>query len=124
MRLPTAFWLEGWHAKLRLPGLAMLLIMLQATGKKPTFEMAAEKGPAWYGLSADTVERGYYELRQHGLLSEYTQRKSAARAPEGFTTVWHRSLRGVFSTEHRAELSTTGREEIAAKQPTVVVPDA
>jgi len=64
-----ALWLDGWSERLKLPALAMLLVALHETGpKKPSFELATEHCPRWYGWSADTAERGLQELRAHGLL--------------------------------------------------------
>ena len=64
-----AFWLDGWCDRLKLPGLAMLLVALRETGtSKPSFILPAEHVPKWYGWSADTAERGLDELIEHSLL--------------------------------------------------------
>jgi len=64
LTLSHAFWLDGWHDRLKLPGLAMLLVALHETGpNKPLFQLPAEHTPKWYGWSADTTERGLAEVR-------------------------------------------------------------
>jgi hypothetical protein len=52
LTLNHAFWLDGWRDKLKLPGLAMLLVALHETGPdKPVFQLPAEHAPKWYGWS-------------------------------------------------------------------------
>ncbi|WP_147243249.1 hypothetical protein [Acidipropionibacterium virtanenii] len=65
LRLSHRFWTEGWDQELSLPGIAMLLVALH---ERPGFALATAHMPAWYGFSADTAERGFAELRDHGLL--------------------------------------------------------
>lgn len=67
--LNHAFWLDGWCDRLKLPGLAMLLVALRETGpSKPCFTLPTAHMPKWYGWSADTAERGLSELQEHKLL--------------------------------------------------------
>ena len=33
----------------------------------PPFVLPAERGPQWYGISADTIDRGLRQLRNEGL---------------------------------------------------------
>ena len=65
LRLDHAYWTQGWCDELRLPGIAMLLVLLH---EKPGARLPAEHMPKWYGWSADTAERGLDELAKHGLL--------------------------------------------------------
>ncbi len=44
---------------LSLPGKAVLLI---AHSLRPGFALPVEKAPEWYGISADTAQRGLAEL--------------------------------------------------------------
>jgi hypothetical protein len=85
LTLSHAFWLDGWHDKLKLPGLAMLLVALNETGtKKPVFQLPAEHTPKWYGWSADTTERGLAELRDHGLLNSVTRIRKEPLSASGY----------------------------------------
>lgn len=84
LQLPHAFWFDGWHEKLTLPALAMLLVALR---EKPGFELPTEKVPDWYGWSADTAERGLDELVKHGLLAKSKFRRKAPLEDLGFTYV-------------------------------------
>ncbi|MBS4009549.1 MAG: hypothetical protein KGZ72_02215 [Roseovarius sp.] len=70
LKLDHAFWEDGWYARLGLPAVAMLLVAL---AEKQGFELPYERGPDWYGVSADTVYRGFRELNREGLLT-YTVR--------------------------------------------------
>lgn len=85
LRLPTAYWLdedERWSATLSLPGKAMLLI---AHSLRPGFALPVEKAPDWYGISADTAQRGLSELVRRGALIRARTPKKAPLAPQGFT---------------------------------------
>jgi hypothetical protein len=84
LRLPHAFWRDGWHEQLDLPATAMLLVALH---EKNTFELPAERVPDWYGWSADTAERGLATLEQLGLLSHAIRLKKAPLSPTGLTKV-------------------------------------
>lgn len=68
-RLPFAYWENDWHLQLSLPAKAVLLIGMTLN---PGFILPEEKGPAWYGISADTIGRGVRELRGHDLLTTRT----------------------------------------------------
>lgn len=65
LRLSHEFWAQDWDERLTLPGIAMLLVLLH---EKPGRSLPSEHMPKWYGWSADTAERGFRELRDHGLL--------------------------------------------------------
>jgi len=60
-KLPFAYWTdeEAWYVSLSFAAKATLLVALSL---RPPFVLPAERAPAWYGLSADTVDRG---LRDH-----------------------------------------------------------
>jgi hypothetical protein len=83
-QIPFAYWTapEGWHRRLTLPGKAMLLVALS---RPAGFILPAEKALAWYGLSEDTAERGFRELRHADLLSVRPQYDVAPLAPAGYT---------------------------------------
>lgn len=84
LKLPNAYWTDGWHDKLDLPATAMLLVALH---EKPGFELPTERVPDWYGWSADTAERGFKTLRDHNLLWVDTRLKKAPLSPTGLTEV-------------------------------------
>lgn len=84
LRLPHAFWHDGWHHRLDLPATAMLLVALHA---KNNFELPTERVPDWYGWSADTAERGLATLEQAGLLTHTTRLKKAPLSPTGLTKI-------------------------------------
>lgn len=68
LKVPFAYWTaeERWHHELSLPAKAVLLIALSL---RQPFVLPAERAEGWYGISADSIERGLRELREHQLLS-------------------------------------------------------
>ena len=105
--LPDAYWLEERHSELSLPGRALLLIMLSATSQKPEMYMRHEDGPAWYGVSRDSVRSGITELIEKGLLTYRTEKIADSWSGSGLGERYFYSLTGSFSTAARAELSQT-----------------
>lgn len=93
LKLPHAYWTEDWCQVLSLPAKAMLLVALSLPAG---FVMPAEKMPAWYGLSADTAQRGLNELIKHELIGYDSRRKAAPLAPHGFTSERRYTLKGAF----------------------------
>lgn len=83
LRLNDAFWTEGWDEQLSLPAVAMLLVALH---EKPDFSLPTEHVPDWYGWSADTAERGFRELRDHGLISVTKHIYSDPISPTGLSS--------------------------------------
>src|SRR5713101_6295655 len=85
-KIPFGYWLdaEPWHTTLSLRGKAALLIALSL---QSPFTLPAERAPAWYGISADTLERGLRELTDCGALSRVLKVRKAPLAPAGKTRV-------------------------------------
>lgn len=110
--VPHEYWTEGYIDRLRLPGKAMLLIMLKETQGKPPFEMAVERAQQWYGISERTAERGYAELNAEKLLDVHIQRQASPRLPKGLLRErYYRALRDPFSTVRRRELQLEARRQ-------------
>lgn len=102
--LPFEYWTSGHIDTLKLPGKAMLLVMLKETqdpNGKLTFVMAHERAQAFYGFSERTAERGYLELRQHKLFKEKRQLVKSGEHPLGQREEWHRALERPYSTDYR-----------------------
>ena len=96
-KLPTKYWINSddrWCATLSLPAKAMLLI---ARSRPDDFVMPVEQVPDWYGLSADTAQRGIAELERRGVLAVRRVPKKAPLAPEGFTYDRRFCLTGDFA---------------------------
>lgn len=113
LALPFDYWTTGLIDTLKLPGKAMLLVMLRETqdpNGKLTFVMAHERAQEFYGFSERTAERGYLELRMHQLFTENVKLVKAGRSPTGVREEWHRALVHPYSTAHRETL-----RKVAAK---------
>jgi hypothetical protein len=100
---PLAFFREGWHTKLDLPGTAVLLIALNKSRTHAWFEVRTEKESSWYGISADTLQRGLDELRDAELLHIHPRKVRDNNARYGTTVVNNYLLRGSFATPTKGE---------------------
>jgi DNA-binding transcriptional ArsR family regulator len=104
LRLPFDYWNNGYYGSLSLPGKALLLIALTL---QDDFSLPPERGPAWYGISPSTVERGLRELRRADLLNARRVRKSAPLAPEGYTFVNLYTLAAPFGPKRTTSLAVS-----------------
>ena len=109
--LPDAFWLEDWHNKLSLPGVAVLLILLAGTVTRDETWLSPERAPEWYGISEKTMRNGLEDLRRHGLLDSREEWVTAALSGIGKTKKVHYRLHDPFSRAARLELQDTTRAE-------------
>jgi hypothetical protein len=100
-KLPFAYWTaeEAWHHQLSLPAKACLLIALSL---RQPFTLPAERGPRWYGISADTIDRGLRELREQGLLTRRFTTVENWLSPTGQITEFHYRLAPPFRRRGRA----------------------
>lgn len=104
-KLPYAYFTQRIHQQLKLPGKATLLICL---AQNVTFTLPTERAAAWYGISADTLERGLEELRALDLIKSWSRTKKAPRTRFGYTTVAHYSLREPFARPPGASTTVAG----------------
>lgn len=93
LQVPLTYWLsnEQWCSTLSLPAKAMMLVGLSLM---PGFRLPIERVPDWYGISADSAQRGISELEKRGVLERRRMKKKAPLAPQGFTTDSHFTLVG------------------------------
>lgn len=96
--LPLAFFEEAWHTKLELPGTVVLLIALERSRYKPWFELRTEPASEWFGISADTLQRGIDELQDNSLLRVEPRKVRVPKARTGFAIVNSYALLGSFRT--------------------------
>jgi len=97
-QVPFMFWTDEWVERLSLPGKAMLLVSMSLPD---FFRLPADRGPAWYGLSESTVERGLRELRRADLLQAWRAPKLAPLTPSGYTVENFYRLRFPFGPRGR-----------------------
>lgn len=93
LKLGHEYWTSDWFRRLGSPAKVMLLIALSLDDG---FYLPLEKGPDWYGISSDTVGRGFGELIKHGLLTYEEKQKKAPLSPQGYTTERHYQLNPPF----------------------------
>ncbi|MCY3787259.1 MAG: hypothetical protein OXH63_00570 [Gemmatimonadetes bacterium] len=112
INISHALWTEGptqaeeesakppkrWFELLTLPELVFLIIGLS---NHNGFSLPLERGPSYYGISADTLYRGSTGLRRHQLLVIQKHRITAPLAPEGFTYENIYTLRPPFEPRER-----------------------
>lgn len=99
LKVPFALWQTGpdddhrWYQVLTLPELAVLLI---ACSHGDGFRLPLEKGPDWFGISADTLARGINRLGKRGLLATDKTYKKAPFSPVGYTAEHRYTLQAPF----------------------------
>lgn len=89
LRLPIAFWIDQFDAGLSLPAVAMLLVLAK---ERDWSAFPPDKMPDWYGISADTTQRGLKELLQRELVERRERYKKAPLTPTGKTMEYQYSL--------------------------------
>ncbi len=109
INVPHSLWTEGpegdrWYRVLDLPELTFLLIGLS---NLDFFPLPAERGPEYYGISADTIQRGYQGLRRKGLLTVDKKRILAPLAPEGVTYENRYTLQAPFGPRGKASTAVS-----------------
>lgn len=107
-KVPVGLWLLGpgdegrWIRELSVPELAMLLISLSLGDG---FRLPMEDVPKWYGVSADTAQRGLSGLRDLNLLDVDIRVKTAPLSATGATTEYRYTLQTPFGPIGRRQRS-------------------
>ena len=110
LKVPHALWTAGpepsnrWFEILSLPELAFLVIALS---NLDAFSLPVERGPKYYSVSADTLERGQRGLRGRGLLTVERKLVKAPLAPEGMTRENRYTLQPPFGPQGRRSEATS-----------------
>lgn len=107
--LPDAFWLDGWHNRLSMPGVVVLLILLAGTTARDEAWLSPERADEWYGISAKTMFNGLEDLRKNGLLTVRAEWVPAELSAIGKTKKNWYSLNTPFRTDERRALQETAR---------------
>lgn len=107
INVPHELWTAGpspssrWFETLTLPELTFLIIGLSNLDQ---FPLPIERGPDYYGISADTLQRGSSGLRRRELLSVQRRLITAPLAPQGVSWENRYTLRPPFGP--RGKIST------------------
>jgi hypothetical protein len=99
LKLPYAYWEDGWYQKLRLPGKAMLLIALSL---EDDFILPEERAPAWYDVSADFAGDGLRALKKLEVLSSRTDYIKSSLTVTGWTEERSYTLQPPFGPHGRS----------------------
>ena len=91
--------------------------MLIALSLDDGFILPIEKAPDWYGISADTANRGLLDLRKAGLLDVEKRTKKAPLSPEGIAQDFHYTLNPPFGPR-RQPIAIVTNIAIGAKRRT------
>jgi len=102
-KLPFEFWTQGWYQQLDMPGVAMLLVLLN---EKNDVVLPLDRIPGWYGISRATAQRGFTELENHGLVTTWVNQRPAPLSPIGVTFERHYKLVGSFAKTDTAKPTT------------------
>jgi hypothetical protein len=100
-KLPMLYFRRGYHIKLDLPSTATLLIALYVGRGGGWWELPAEYAPVRYGISADTLQRGFDALQELKLIERRYRDKTDPLARYGRTQVAEFQLLGDFATAPR-----------------------
>ena len=88
-KLPFSYWLDDYDERLTLASKAVLLIALSLP---KWFILPGSQVKRWYGISADTLQRGLDGLLREELIRRSKEYKTAPLAPLGFTEQWRYRL--------------------------------
>lgn len=110
LQLNHQYFYDGWFERLDLPAIAMLLVLLK---ERDTSLLPSANFPAWYGWSADTAERGFGSLVDHGLVKVTKRLRTAPLSPTGRVLVNDYRLTSVLRPPPRRRATVT----TAAAQP-------
>ena len=113
--LPDAFWTEGWHERLALPGIAVLLILLHDTTGRNEVRLPYDRVKAWYGISPKTLQSGLNDLRSHDLLNERPEWVPESFSAIGRTQHIFYSLLSPFTRDERGALQAKAAKETRAR---------
>ncbi len=106
LQLPYVYWTSELYKTLSLPAKALLLVALSLPDD---FPLPAERGPKWFGISADSTERGLRELVNEGLLDYSQNWVRNQRSDTGWIEQRQYRLQGDFSSTSRDALSKRSR---------------
>jgi hypothetical protein len=108
LRLPHAYWHDRHYVDWSLRAKVMLLIALSLP---KTFYLPHDKAPSWYGISADSADRGLRELHTAGVLVSTYEWMNAPRSDTGWARRVTYKLVGPYSKSARTATDGSERAE-------------
>ena len=110
LQLPLWYWLAGYDSRLALPGKAALLIFLSL--RDGWCSLPSERVPDWYGISADTAERGIDELVALKVLWRRPAFRRTPLVSSGFTKINEYQINPAFQKRRKLIATTAGLEQL------------
>ena len=110
VNVPHELWTAGpsptsrWFEVLTLPELTFLIIGLSNLDQ---FPLPVERGPDYYGISADSLLRGSIGLRRHQLLAVHRRRITAPLSPQGVSWENRYTLEPPFGPRGKISTATS-----------------
>jgi hypothetical protein len=104
LKLPYAYWNDRWHLRIDLPAKVALLIALSLDD---AFPLPAGRACDWYGISADTAQRGLQALQGEQLLDVDERYKPEALSETGWVIERRYTLRPPFGPLRKATATIT-----------------
>jgi hypothetical protein len=109
--LPDEFWNEEHFARLSLPALVMLLVVLKETNKKDEVWLTYDNAKEWYGIKPKSAQNGLTELVSLGMLDRRRHSIPAPLSPTGKTVRMYYSLTGPYATAARSKARAKAQRE-------------
>jgi hypothetical protein len=113
-KLPFEYWTsrEAWYYTLSFAAKATLLIALSL---RPPFVLPSDRASKWYGLSADSLERGLRELHEAGLLIRHRTMVESWLSPTGQSARYEYQLESPFARPGRVPRRAPGRLRVVGE---------
>lgn len=113
--LPHSFWKDEWFARLKMPALAVFLIIAKETNAKSEIHPTLKQFEDWYGISRKSAQAGVKQLHEEGLLSRRFEQVWAPLSKTGYTTRVYYSLTGDFGYESRKAAQARATKAVRAR---------
>lgn len=109
--LPDEFWNEEHFAKLSLPALVMLLVVLKETNKKEEVWLTYDSAEDWYGIKPKSAQNGLTDLYDLHMLDRRRESIPAPLSPTGRTMRTYYSLTGPYAQAARSKTRAKAQRE-------------
>lgn len=113
--LPHAFWSDEWFARLKMPALAVFLILAKETNSTKRIHRTTQQLEDWYGISRKSAQAGLNQLRAEGLLHVEYETVKAPLSKLGWTKHAYYSLKHDFGHDAREAARARAKKVVDAR---------